>query len=278
MKSFHASAVSGLALFLAVPGLLGCGRDGAAALPSLPGDAAPPAHAEPQFLNPPQPTLARRGGATVTVAGHAPAGAQVRLANPDGQQLSTQAAQDGGWRLVVPVTDAPRLYAVSAVAGGRVLRGEGALAVLPAPGPAALLLRAGAPALALDGDGQSDLSLEAVDVDGGGGLAVAGVALAQAALRLSLDGRPAAAGQGDAGGRYGLLAVQGDLKPGPHALRLEGAGRILDRTIETTVSPPPPGRPYAVRRMEGGWRIDWATPGGGVQTTLAFDRDPGAAS
>ena len=76
--------------------------------------------------------------------------------------------------------------------------------------------------------------LEAVDFDAGG-LAVAGLADPRASLRLSLDGHPAAAGQADATGRFALLAVQGDLKPGLHRLKLEDGVRA----VETRSTPPP---------------------------------------
>jgi hypothetical protein len=35
------------------------------------------------------------------------------------------------------------------------------------------------------------------------------------------------------------------------------------------------GAYYRASRIEGAWRIDWATPGGGVQSTILFDQRSG---
>ena len=239
--------------------------------------ARPPAAGEPAFLTPPQITVARRqSNGEIDLAGRAPAGSLVRLASPEGLQLTATAAGDGGWRMTLPGADAPRLYALSAALGARTLRGEGAVATSPAPASAALLLRAGAPSLPLDG-GASGLVLEAADFDGAGGLAAAGAAPANAPLRLSLDGRPAAVGQADATGRFGLLAVQGDLKPGLRDLRLEAGGAAVQRTVDATPAAPPPGKAFSTRRVAAGWRIDWVIPGSGAQSTIVFDRPPAGA-
>ena len=221
----------------------------------------------PQFLTPPRGTTARRApGGSVEVAGRASPGAQVTLRNPDGQAISATAGGDGGWSARVASAAQPRLYALSATADGRTFRGEGALVIAPSPGPAALVLRAGAPAVTLT-QGQGALALEAIDFDSGG-LAVAGLAAPRASLRVSLDGRPAAAGQADGGGRFALLAVQADLEPGLHRLRLDDGGRALEVAFDAT--PATAGAPYAVRPLAGGWRIDWSSPGGGVQSSILF--------
>lgn len=230
---------------------------------------AAPGEAGPQFLAPPSPTSARRlSTGEIELAGRAAPGSAVSLRNPDGQSIGATTDGAGGWTLRLPLAAVPRLYALSAVLGPRTLRGEGALLSAPAPGPPAMLLRAGAAAVALD-EANGALRLEALDFDPGG-VAAAGVGPPQTALRLSLDDRPASVGQTDAQGRFALMAVQGDLQPGAHALHLEGAGRTVEVHIDATPAALPPGQPYGVRKVEGGWRIDWATPGGGAQSAVVF--------
>jgi hypothetical protein len=166
-------------------------------------------------------------------------------------------------------TPVPRLFALMAKSGDRMLRGEGALLQNPAPAAAALLLRAGAPSVSLT-HGAGELTLEAVDFDSGG-LAIAGHGRPHAGLRLSLEGQPAAAGQVEESGAFDLLAVQGDLKPGLHRLRLaDDAGAEVSVQIDATPSTPADDAPYAVRPVAGGWRVDWSTPGGGSQSSVIF--------
>ena len=222
----------------------------------------------PVFVSPPHGTAARRSGEGVTeISGQGPAGAEVSLRNPDGQTVTATADAEGGWVARIAAARLPRLYALTATSGKRAFRGEGALLVNPAPGPAALTLRAGATAVTLS-DPTGGLALEALDFDSGG-LAVAGIAARNTALRLSLDGRPAAAGQADAAGRFALLAVQADLKPGPHRLRLDDGAQAVEAAFDATAASTGPA-PYAVKPAPGGWRVDWSTPGGGTQSSIVF--------
>lgn len=265
LNAFHRIAM----LLAAAAALTACGRPTGGAEPiSLTGDAL--AESGPQFLAPPLPSSAvRLAGGEVEIVGRAPARAVVTLRNPDGQAVDASAGADGSWVVHLPASAAPRLFALSAALGDRRLKGEGALLQAPAPAPPAMLLRAGAASLTL-GEADGALSLDVFDFDGAGGLAIAGRAPPQAGLRLTLDGRPAIAGQADAKGRFALMAVQGDLQPGRHALHLEAAGRAVDAVVDATPSSAAPGKPYQVRPVEGGWRVDWATPGGGSQSSVIF--------
>jgi len=151
----------------------------------------------------------------------------------------------------------------------RQVHSEGALILLPRSGPPALLVRAGAGAQVFAAPTERP-ALDALDYDPGGFAAAAGRARPGAMVRLMMDGALAGAGQADAGGRYSILAANGRLPFGVHmALVQTREGQDARRF---TIAPPGPTltTPYRVDPTPDGWRLEWAIPGGGVQTTLVF--------
>jgi hypothetical protein len=113
-------------------------------------------------------------------------------------------------------------------------------------------------------------TLDALDYDPSGFSAAAGRARPGAVVRLMMDGALAGAGRADAGGRYSILAANSRLAFGAHtALVQSGDGQAAQRFI---ISPPGPTLTalYQVDPTPGGWRLEWALPDGGVQTTLVF--------
>jgi hypothetical protein len=231
------------------------------------------------YLSPPTVTGAARDGAGgVTLSGRAPAETEVRLRDPGGGAFSATANDDGNWSIQLPPADPPRMFALEGEVSGRVLHGEGALLTLPAPGPAAMLARTGYGALPI-GVGPGPLAIDAIDYDGGGGGSVSGVTAANATVRLVLDGQPVGMGQADRQGRFAVLdlSARTPFAPGAHVVRIEGrTGAVQGRVV---VSPPDPlgDAVFHASRQDGGWRIDWRTPGGGVQTLLTFAPSVGAA-
>ena len=209
-------ATAAFALGLATTGA-GCERAPAqspavAAGPSAPGGG---------FLAPPTPALAERApDGAVRLQGRAPAGAKVRFASPQGEQLQADARADGAWSVAFAPATEPRLYALSAQAGERTLRGEGALALLPpASAATALLLRSGTVAWTSP-SGATGLRprLASMDLDAGGGFAASGSARPGATVKLMLDGVQAGEGLADAQGRFGVLAVAAPAVMGSHTL------------------------------------------------------------
>ena len=77
------------------------------------------------------------------------------------------------------------------------------------------------------------------------------------------------------GGRFTLSLTQ-PLASGDHTIQVAVEGG--EYLVRVGVSPAPPltGGPLRAERLERGWRADWMTPGGGVQTTVLFG--PGARS
>jgi len=132
-----------------------------------------------------------------------------------------------------------------------------------------VLLRAGGGSQTLEPPA-AGVRVTAIDFDAGGGSAVSGAAKPGATVRLSVDGAAPIEAKADAHGRY-TAPLAGVLKPGVHeavAQSAEGTARAA-----FTVSPTPTitGLPYRAARQSAGWRIDWVTPGGAPQTTLALD-------
>ena len=264
-------AAIGLALCLAALGLDACGRP--AGKPPKAAAEKADAASNGGYLAPPQFNLAERGpDGVVRLTGTAAADAKVSLASPDGTAFTAMAGADGVWSLSLPPATAPRMFAVSADAGGETVRAEGALLVLPAPGPPGLLARAGSAAQVL-GAAPKAARVVALDYDGEGGAAVAGFAPPGGQIRLSLDGQPAGVDQANAKGRFAVMAPNRRLPAGQRRIEIEVQG-APPASVEAEVSPPQPlSAPYRATRQNGAWRIDWRPPGGGVQTTLVFDSE-----
>lgn len=249
--------------------LAACGPPGRAPAPA--GQAEAPVAGDTGYVAPPELGAAERGAGRLTLSGHAAPGAQVRLASPGGVSAVAAADAQGGWSMSVPApATAPAMYALSAQIRERVVRAQGAVLALPPPGPPAVVARAGFAALPLEGPSPS-LRITALDYDAGGGAAVAGVGPAGARVQLSIDGIQAGLDQADARGRFAVLGANRPLERGNR--RLQVAIRGAQAEVEAAVSPAAPLGAAAFRavRQTGGWRVDWARAGGGLQTTLVFD-------
>ena len=263
----RAAARGAVAVLALTAGLCACGR-------AAPAPSAHAASGDAGFLPPPTLESAdwtAAGG--VSLAGRAPPDAVVRLQAPDGRALGVTADSSGGWTAELPPASAPELFALSAEVAGRTVRAEGALAAAP-PGStaAALVARAGAAsATAGSATPGGPPALEAIDFDRGGGLAAAGRAAAGATLKLSVDGAAVGAGRADALGRFGLTGVGAPLKPGLHEVRVETQGAAVEAQVDTSAATPLAGVAFRAARAASGWRVDWAPPGGGVQSLLWLD-------
>jgi hypothetical protein len=158
----------------------------------------------------------------------------------------------------------------------RLVQGEGYIVVLPPPGRVAALLRAGGGAQVLDGAAASP-EIDAVDFDAGGAAVVSGAATRGQSLKLSVDQTPAAEGRADARGRF-AIGLSAMLRPGHHALSVQQPGGQAGVQVAIRPAPAISGLPFRGAREASDWRIDWTTPGGGVQTALLIDSGVGAAS
>lgn len=151
--------------------LAGCGRAGADWRDGRPGpQSAAPASG---YIRPPQIGAGvRTADGGEVLSGQAEPGVRLRLASPDGGAYGATTDDSGGWSIALPASGQVRLFGLSEEIGGRVIQGEGYVAVLPAPGRPAVLLRAGGGAAPLE---QSPaLQIVAVDFDAAGGGVILG--------------------------------------------------------------------------------------------------------
>ncbi len=217
------------------------------------------------YRQPPAATSASlAAGAVVHLVGRAEPGAKVRLASPGGQAVLAQAGVDGGWSLDLPPAATPRLFGLAMIDGGHIIQSEGYVAIMPEG--AAAQLRAGAGALVLGSRSDAPVILS-VDFDAKGGAVVSGLASPHGAVEVWVDGERRARGQAAADGVFSL-APNEPLTLTEHGFEVvDGSRRAAVRAALSLAAPLSRG-PYRSDRTPSGWRIDWMTPGGGLQTTL----------
>ena len=248
-----------LPILCASAALAGCGR------------TPPSAQAEPQpaaagdYAVPPAVTSVHADAKGVSLGGTAGGGVQVRLGSPTGGALLALADVGGRWSVRLPPSAEVRIFGLSEKVGGRQAQGQGYVVVTP-EGRAALL-RAGSGALRLDS--RRTPSLGAVDFDNEDGVVISGLAPPSSLVFLRVDGRQLAEARVDGAGRYAIVLSQ----PihGAHALEVAGDTFANAGQVEVSPAQPLAAGPLRSQFTKGGRRIDWLTPGGGVQTTVLLD-------
>jgi hypothetical protein len=235
--------------------------------------ATPPARpaglTQSDYAAPPELTSATRAAdGTVTLSGAGIPLARIRLASPTGASIGATAAANGRWNAALPPAAEVRLLSLSQDVDGRLVRARGYVAVLPPPGPVAATLRAGTGARPVFSP--ASLSIGSIEFDGAGAGVVSGSAAPDTPIRLFLDGQDAGEGRTDRTGRFDITLAD-NLSPSGHSIIVVSpAGRAtqaFDATPAAAITTPP----FAAERRTGAWRIDWMTPGGGVQSTILFD-------
>jgi len=214
----------------------------------------------------PGPVLERVAAAPggVVVHGTARAGGRVRATAASGEAYGATADQRGRFALEIPVPGGGPLFAKLSVQDGqRSTPAEGWLFSPPGDPAAATLLRPGAPALVVRRDAPL---IAAVDYDAGGGAAVSGRAAAGAEVRLTVDGVASGTARADRAGRWSIRLNR--VPPGAHVLRASSGGQTRERRVVLAAGSP--GAGAAIVQEPDGWRVDWAPPGGGSQSTIVF--------
>ncbi len=229
------------------------------------------------YLQAPVLTSARMAGAMVVLSGRSANAARVRLSSPYGQALGTTASDTGDWSIEVPAALNPaeplQMYGLSQDRDGRQVQAEGYIAVLPDPLTPAVLLRAGTGARPIGPRGSGLAAVIIADFDDVGGLAVSGQAAAGQEIKAALDGVWGAQGRADRDGHFSL-ALSGATRPGAHQVSLQIGGRTLILPLDIQPARLAAGRLFKSTQLQGGWRIDWTTPSGGVQSSLIMVPSP----
>jgi len=206
--------------------------------------------------------------ATVRMAGHvrleglAAPGSKVQLVTPAGDARVAAADREGRWRIDLPSAPEARMFGLSSVADGRRVQAQGY--VLVTETGVATLLRAGVGSVVLAASDSARLL--SVDFDRQGGAVVSGTAPPDGSVSIRIDGRPGPVGRADGAGRFHLSLVQ-PLTAGRHEVRILGDNFDLDATIDSTAAGDLGGAPFRTLRTSDGLRVDWLTPGGGLQST-----------
>jgi hypothetical protein len=231
--------------------------------PAAPG--ADTASLENSYLPAPRVDAVRADAQGVVLTGSAPAGGKVRLATPQGQASLATADLQGHWTMVLPPAPDPRIFGLSATLRARLSQAEGYLLVTPT-GEAALL-RAGASTQRIGAPAHA--GLRAIDFDRGGGLLVSAATPPGATVILRVDGRQVGQGRADAQGHYQAgLGSPTPIRPGAHAIQVSGDGFSDEAQVQVTPGAPLAEGPLRSQFTPAGLRVDWMTPGGGVQSTV----------
>ncbi|MEW6017375.1 MAG: carboxypeptidase-like regulatory domain-containing protein [Pseudomonadota bacterium] len=247
-------------LALAGSVLAACGPDPAAP----PGGAGREAQIEANYVDPPRIAEVARAGGDLVLGGEAAPGAQVRLATPQGESQLTRADDDGAWRMTFAAPAQPQIYGLSMSLGERRVQAEGYQLLLP--DGRLVRLHGGAGAWLVDG--RQEPRITAFDFDEEGGAIVTGQAPPEAAFTVRIDGRPVSTnGRADASGRF-TLPFGAPVPPGRHRIEIQGEGFALTGIVDATPAAPPQGAAFQATMTPLGLRIDWLTPGGGLQSTL----------
>lgn len=225
--------------------------------------------AEAGYLPPPALEGVQRTGGRLTLVGKALPESDVRLGSPNGEVVLGKADAGGRWSVVVPIEPGVRLFGLSMTRNGRTVQAEGYVMVSEEGNVA--LLRAGAGAWRLAAASSAPRIL-AVDIDRAGGAVVSGVAAPGAGLNVRVDRVVSGGARADDDGRF-FVALKDPLSRGPHDIQVGGEGGEDQIAIAATPPLALTSGPVRSERVPTGWRIDWMTPGGGVQTTLLIPRD-----
>lgn len=219
--------------------------------------------AEAGYLAPPSLDGTRRAANGVVLSGHGAPDADLRLGSPTGEVMMAKVDGLGQWSVTVPNAPGVRLFGLSLTQGGRTVQAEGY--VMVADSGEVALLRAGAGARRLAAESSSPRILT-IDVDREGGAVVSGVANPGAGLNVRVDRVTRGGAMTSDEGRFNISLTDA-LGPGVHDIQVAGEGGETATSVAVSPAAPLVYGPVRADRTPAGWRVDWLTPGGGVQTT-----------
>ena len=143
--------------------------------------------------------------------------------------------------------------------------------LLLTPDGRGVLLRSGAGALAIGAEPKAGLI--SFDVDRDGAAMVSGRGPAGGSVSARVDGRKLGESRIGADGRFSI-ALSGPVSPGRHSLKVFGDALDVSLPIDASPAAPLTEGPFRATPTPAGLRVDWMTPGGGVQSTLVARQGP----
>ena len=219
------------------------------------------------YLQAPRLTSATLSDRSFILAGSGVKGARVRLSSPDGLAFGATANDGGYWQIELPRGPQQKamLFGLSEDIDGRVIQAEFYVALLPDPQVPVVLLRAGTGAQTLVKRGSFDITT--ADFDGAGGISISGFAPAGQSIKASVDGAMAAEALVGTDGRF-TLGLIGPPRTGKRVFTVSLGDRSLTLNLDISPHSLKAGSLFDTIRLADGWRIDWTTPSGGIQTTF----------
>lgn len=235
--------------------------------PKAPADAP----ADAGYLAPPTLSVIKaEPDGTILLTGQAEPGSIVRLGSPTGEAFTANVSPAGVWSLSLEPSDQVQMFGLSMSKAKRQVQSQGYLAILP--GGRAAQLRAGASAYVYGGASDAP-QLLTVDFDRTGAASISGTARADGGgsqrIDLRIDRVPRGRGNVDSQGRF-HMSVEKPLNAGAQTFEVAGDSGEQAVIVPISGAPDLAGPPQA-SRIARAWRIDWMTPGGGVQSTLILD-------
>lgn len=220
------------------------------------------------YLQAPRVTATTLSERSFRVKGTAAKGARIRLSSPEGQAFGTTADDGGGWQIDLPrpkgSAQQAMLFGLSEDIEGRIIQAEFYVAFMPDPQVPVVLLRAGTGAQTLaHGTG---LVITTADYDGAGGLTVSGFAPVGQAIKGSVNGAEAVESWVGQDGRF-TIGLTGPSRMGTGQVTIASGNLRQSLALDISSHKLPSGTLADMTRQADGWRIDWTTPSGGVQTT-----------
>jgi hypothetical protein len=156
------------------------------------------------------------------------------------------------------------LFGLSEDMEGRIIQAEFYVALLPDPQVPVVLLRAGTGAQTLFQG--AAFAITTADFDGAGGLTVSGFAPAGKPIKASLDGSATIEAFAGQDGRFSL-GLPSSVPTVVHQIQILSGMDQRALRLDVSAHRLPAGTLADTTRLASGWRIDWTTPSGGVQTT-----------
>ncbi len=221
------------------------------------------------YLRPPVVLTARAGANGVfDIEGVAQPGARVRMTQAGAGAIGAQADDEGHWSVTAPASPSVRLFDLTMIVGARNVGGEGYLMLAP-DGQAALLRASSATQVMTPATRRPRIL--SVDFDREGGAMIGGVAPAGTGMNIRVDRRPAGDVTADAQGRF-TAAIRDKLGSGSHLVDISGDAGGDQIVVNGSLAAPLGGSLFRAQRLDQAWRIDWMTPGGGLQSSVVVVR------